>query len=334
MPGANNSNNPTIDVTQAYHTVEAKLTHAVNQTPTSSPTPIPTDSGLVPKTPSIVPPTAAISPAQTPSNTASPTKLCDQAAPGYPIDVTIPDDTIMEPGQSFTKIWRLQNVGTCTWSQDYSIVFFSGERMAAQVSMPFKSNVQPGNVVDLAVEMIAPKDSGNFQGNWKLRNAANVLFGIGPNGSSPFWVRIQVIHTPTPTFTPVTPTPTHTPTATPPVEVSGLANLAIGDKLDLDINEVNPDEGEDLTYSSSGDGQQEFIPTDETLIGIYGVDQPNPIQCQNTTMESSPITMDTSSIDSYFCYRTNEGRLGWMLIKDMDPDTFTITLDITTWSSP
>lgn len=334
MPMGRDTGTSTLDVTQAYQTVDAQLTQAFTHTPSISPTSIPTDSGLVTQTATIGPPTAALSPTQMPSQTAPNSTLCDRAAPGHPIDVTIPDDTIMEPGQAFTKIWRLQNVGTCKWSQDYSVAFFSGERMAAQVSIPFKGDVQPGKSVDIAVDMVAPQDSGNFQGNWKLRNAANVLFGIGPNGSSPIWVRIQVVHTPTPTFTPVTPTPTQTPTATPPVEVSGSASLLTGDKIDFDTNQINPDDGEDITYSSTVDGQRVFIPEQDTMVGFYGEDQPNPNQCQNTNIESSPIIIDNTSIDSYYCYRTNEGRLGWTLIEDIDPDTFAISLDITTWTSP
>ena len=65
---------------------------------------------------------------------------CDQAGPGNPIDVTIPDYTEVAPGTSFTKTWRLVNTGPCTWSNDYSAVWFSGETFGAlqQVAFPGK----------------------------------------------------------------------------------------------------------------------------------------------------------------------------------------------------
>jgi hypothetical protein len=44
-------------------------------------------------------------------------------------DVSIPDGTEFGPGQSFTKTWRLKNVGTCTWQTSYDIVFMRGDRM-------------------------------------------------------------------------------------------------------------------------------------------------------------------------------------------------------------
>jgi hypothetical protein len=42
----------------------------------------------------------------------------------------------------------------------------------------------PGQTVEITVDMVAPLKPGTYQGNWKLRNASNVLFGIGPNGSA------------------------------------------------------------------------------------------------------------------------------------------------------
>lgn len=36
---------------------------------------------------------------------------CDQMS--FVADVTVPDYSIMTPGQSFTKTWRVKNVGNC-----------------------------------------------------------------------------------------------------------------------------------------------------------------------------------------------------------------------------
>ena len=47
-------------------------------------------------------------------------------------DVTIPDGTVMAPGQSFTKTWKLKNIGTTSWS-NYNLKFFDGEQMDAPV---------------------------------------------------------------------------------------------------------------------------------------------------------------------------------------------------------
>jgi hypothetical protein len=54
------------------------------------------------------------------------------------------------------------------------------------------TNVGPGQTVDLAVNLTAPNQSGHFRGFWKLRNASNGLFGIGPDADSNFFVDINV----------------------------------------------------------------------------------------------------------------------------------------------
>jgi hypothetical protein len=229
---------PTMNVTQAFQTVEARLTQELAKTPLApSPTPnLPTSSPLPPPTlqMTLAPTTSLAVPTNT--SAAAPSSACDQASPGNPIDVTVQDNTVMSPGESFTKVWRLVNSGTCTWTREYRLVLFSGEAMGASNSISLPRDVEPGQSMDISVDMTAPQDAGTFQGNWKLMNAANNLFGIGPNGSSPFWVRIvvagDVVPSATvtpggPTITPIVPTvtpggPTVAPSSTPTLAIPTL----------------------------------------------------------------------------------------------------------------
>jgi hypothetical protein len=107
-------------------------------------------------------------------------------------DVTIPDGTRIDPGDSFTKIWRLRNTGTCTWTQEYDLIFLSGHRMDAYTVVPLRGKVSPGQVVDLSVGMKAPKNVGTFWGYWMLRNEQGGIFGVSEDASGPFWVKILV----------------------------------------------------------------------------------------------------------------------------------------------
>ena len=157
-------------------------------------------------------PTIARSPQ--PELTPSQTGACNRVAAGIPFDVTIPDDTIMQPGQSFTKTWRLVNNGTCKWTRLYAVVFFSGNPMGAQQTQYLNAEVLPGQSIDVSVEFIAPFESGTYQSNWMLQSQAGEFFGLGPNGDAPFWVRIQVVGPPTSTLT-ITPLPTGSETVTP-----------------------------------------------------------------------------------------------------------------------
>jgi hypothetical protein len=178
------SSTPTPDIvsiaqTSAAQTVAASITQGPptdTPTPPASPTPI---STLAP-TATTVPPTLAA------SATAQP---CDRA--GF-VSETIPDDTAFAPNTSFTKTWRLKNTGTCAWTPSYALVFDSGDAMGAPSATALTGTVNPGQTVDLAVNLTSPSSPGTYRGNFKLRNASSVLFGLEPSGNAPFWVQIKV----------------------------------------------------------------------------------------------------------------------------------------------
>ncbi len=169
--------------TSAAQTLEGMSTQAAAATQ-FSPTPtlsvsVPTGTPIVVNTFTSVPPLSPV-----------PQTRCDAAA--FVSDVTYPDGTNVALGSSFTKIWRLKNVGTCTWNTSYALVFVSGERFNASTAVAMPTNVGPGQTVDLAVNMTAPSQTGRYRGFWKLRNASNVLFGIGAAADSNFYVDVNV----------------------------------------------------------------------------------------------------------------------------------------------
>jgi len=168
--------------TAAAQTLAGLSTQAVatqfSPTPTLSIS-LPTASPIVFETYTPVPPLSPV-----------PVSRCDAAA--FVTDVTYPDGSNVTLGGTFTKIWKLKNIGTCTWTTSYALVYVSGERFEAPAAVGMPTNVGPGQTVDLAVNLTAPDDSGHYRGNWKLRNASNVLFGIGQQADSNFFVDINV----------------------------------------------------------------------------------------------------------------------------------------------
>lgn len=138
--------------------------------------------------------------------TPSPVVPCDRVAPGNPIDVSVPDGSPMMPGEHFVKTWRLVNAGSCTWTQDYALVWFSGDDLSSTHEAKLDHSVSPGQSVDLSVEMVAPNDARTYRSYWKLRNAGGKLFGLGPNGDGPFWVEIIVVAPTSPAASPETTT--------------------------------------------------------------------------------------------------------------------------------
>ena len=106
-------------------------------------------------------------------------------------DVTIDDGSTLEPGQYFTKVWRIQNVGTCTWKDGYQFVFASGDRMGGVLSQPLVSgHVPPGSTIDVSVQLRAPEESGSYRGYWRFQDSKGGDFGLTSGGS--VWVDIKV----------------------------------------------------------------------------------------------------------------------------------------------
>lgn len=342
---------PTLNVTQALQTVSARLTLAAALTPTrlvsSTPTSLAGTPGGVPE--ATTPPAQTepvLSPTIEPSAPLLTVTLdanCDQAAPGNPIDVTIDDYTLMLPGQKFTKIWRLINAGNCTWTQQYAAVWFYGEKLGDTLAVPMSHAVPPGESVDITVDMVAPQGSGTYDSNWKLRNAGGVLFGIGPNGDQPFWVRIVVVEAATDTSTPTsppasptstttrTPTVTPTPTSTPAVLTSGSATLSPNDLFDLDANQVNPSGGVDLAYLADANGAHWLTPQSGAILGVYGFSAPTLQACQAATMSAAPIAVESLSPGAFLCYRTDQGNPGWLQLSTLNTADFSIQVEILTW---
>ncbi len=162
--------------TQLASTLQAFVTqNAV--TPTSAPTQTP----MAP-TATSVPPTATF--------TATPVSYCGWVQ--FINDVSVPDGSVFSPGESFTKIWRLKNIGTCSWSPDTKLVFVSGERLNGPIAVSLPGYVAPGQTVDVAVSLTAPEENGHYVGYWMLRSSDGTLFGTGARAQNAFFVDIKV----------------------------------------------------------------------------------------------------------------------------------------------
>jgi hypothetical protein len=266
-----------------------------------------------------------------PTRTLTATAVCNRALPGLPIDISIPDDTIMTPGQVFSKTWRLQNAGSCQWTTGYAVVYFSGDLLGAARVNPFAGLVLPGQTVDITVDMVAPLNAGSYQGNWELRDPDGTLFGLGPDGNAPFWVRIIVVAPSTATATSVA---TVTPTSAPSVYANGLSNLKPGDTLDLDTNKVNAGANDDLLYTLETDKTHRLTPQNGAHILAFGMTAPSFHDCSKAAQLSDPIALDAVAQGTYFCYTTNIGLPGWARLVALNAQDHTLTLEILTWAIP
>lgn len=121
-------------------------------------------------------------------------------------DISVPDGTIFAPNDVFVKTWQLKNTGTTTWNTDYALIFIDGDLMGSAPTIPLQAPVAPGESVNLSIELTAPTEDGIYKGFWKLRNAKNEVFGVGPDALDAFWFIISVSQSAVPAAT-LTPTP-------------------------------------------------------------------------------------------------------------------------------
>ncbi len=118
-------------------------------------------------------------------------------------DQNMSSPAVMQPGQPFTKGWRVQNTGTCTWDSSYHLVYGGGNHPAASMGgqpVAIVGTVQPGATYDIEIALVAPLNPGTYQAFWQMENGRNQAFG------ERLPVGIQVPAPPNPT-----PVPTQTP---------------------------------------------------------------------------------------------------------------------------
>ena len=128
---------------------------------------------------------------------------CYNAA--YVSDVSIPDGTVLAPGESYTKTWKLQNTGSCAWDEDFVLAFETGIEIDGE-DTTIDESVAAGVTDSISVTLLAPETEGSYTGYWRMTTASGEAFGQS------VFVLI-VVSEDAATITP-TPTLTYTPTAT------------------------------------------------------------------------------------------------------------------------
>lgn len=138
----------------------------------------------LPALPTMTPyPTATPYPVET--ATVAPTKVTVACLYASAVDKTIPDGTKFSAGETFTKTWTFTNTGTCDWNVDYELVFKKGDKMSGLDAVKISKETDPGEKIDISVELKAPASAGTYTGIWQLKSDDGVKFGE-------VWVKIVV----------------------------------------------------------------------------------------------------------------------------------------------
>lgn len=85
------------------------------------------------------------------------------------ISESITPSNVLLPGQSFTKVWRIKNTGTCPWggTSTVRLNFMNGDQMGATqyVAAP---TTNPGEIAVFSASMVAPAEQGTYTGEWQM----------------------------------------------------------------------------------------------------------------------------------------------------------------------
>ena len=155
--------------TQAVATFSSALTQTALAAPSN--TSVPT------LTPAPTLPPLATSTGGTPfatGPTARPIAACYSLT--YMSDVTVPDNTAMTPGKTFTKTWKVKNTGTCAWDAGFKFASVSGDAMGG-ATQTLAAAVAAGAEYNISVPMTTPNKTGAIQGYWRMSTANGQYFG-------------------------------------------------------------------------------------------------------------------------------------------------------------
>lgn len=192
---------PTPDVgaifTAAAETVMAEFSLELTQTALAAPTATQAPTNTAPPTFAIVSPGAG-SPGATPLPTFGigtqpsasgvlPTitsavvlntpaaKVCMNSA--FIADVTYPDGTVVQDNVNLAKIWSIQNTGTCTWDDGFSLQPITGAAKGTWVIDEVKEFVKPDEIVEIRIDIKTPSIGGEWGGCWKMQGDNGQYFG-------------------------------------------------------------------------------------------------------------------------------------------------------------
>lgn len=105
----------------------------------------------------------------------SPTPACSDDL-DYLQDLTIPDGSLIAPGDRVDKRWQVRNSGSCNWDQRYSLRLISGDDLGAGASIVLYP-ARAGSEATLQVLFTAPQEPGTYACQWQAANPDGTPFG-------------------------------------------------------------------------------------------------------------------------------------------------------------
>ncbi|HEX7973851.1 MAG TPA: NBR1-Ig-like domain-containing protein [Anaerolineales bacterium] len=103
----------------------------------------------------------------------------------YLEDLTLPDRTVVAPGQSLDKRWQVENTGSCNWDERYQLRLIAGPNLGAAAEQPLYP-ARSGMQAVLRILFTAPAEPGTYRSAWQAHDPQGRPFG------DPFFIEVVV----------------------------------------------------------------------------------------------------------------------------------------------
>jgi hypothetical protein len=138
---------------------------------------------FIPPTPAVTSTSPPDTPMAPPSTTPlaaeafrpSPTPVCFNSLT-YLEDLSIPDGTLVSPGESLDKRWLVENSGSCNWDASYALQLVAGLDLdvpETQALYPARS----GSTATIRIIFTAPSEPNTYRSAWQAFNPQGEAFG-------------------------------------------------------------------------------------------------------------------------------------------------------------
>ncbi len=161
---------PTMDPNQALAlTATAQIVQPGGATATTDPQQPAATNAVIPTatTAAVIIPTTTQAVVTQPKTTGDKAELVGQV-PG--------DGSEIPPSASFDVSLTFKNTGTTTWTKQYALKFYAGDRMGSPNDVVMTKEVAPGDSITLVFPMKADDKTGGKKTIWVLQNAEGVNF--------------------------------------------------------------------------------------------------------------------------------------------------------------
>ncbi len=166
----------TVQVAQAATALAASQTPSFTATPAFSQTPQTSNTPLLTNTP--LPGVPSFTPISSLAPLGTQSAACDNSQ--YLKDLTLPDGSEVPSSSEIIKTWQVKNLGPCTWSTNYHIIFGwggIGTNWNTMHPVAFPASVLPGESLEITIDLDAPAKPGDYSAAFRLQNDKGYNFG-------------------------------------------------------------------------------------------------------------------------------------------------------------